>query len=73
MVLYNKDYKVLRRDALRFCRDKVGCDYIIVGHFAYIEYFHQRYKEEMEKVPDKMREIVMYRRRKGININSKNI
>jgi len=64
-VLMNDNPVALRRDALKFCSRMVGCDWVIVGNAAFIEYFKPQYAAEAEQVTDSQYEVKEYRRRHG--------
>ena len=46
-----------------FTFDKVGVDTLIIEDHAYIEYFHKRYSDVVEKVPKENRDIWIYRQK----------
>jgi hypothetical protein len=52
---------VLKEQIKKFTHDKVGVDTLIIDDHAYIEYFHKRYSDVVEKIPQENRDLWVYR------------
>lgn len=55
------DPATLKERVKEFTFDKVGVDTLIIEDHAYIEYFHKRYSDVVEKIPQENRDIWTYR------------
>lgn len=51
----------LKERVKTFIYDKVGVDTLIIDDHAYIEYFHKRYSDVVEKIPQENRDLWIYR------------
>jgi len=65
-IFYNSDVDVLKKDVLRFCVDKIGFDFLIIGSYAFVEFFLQEYKSESDKIDNKKRELYKFRLSHGM-------
>ena len=53
----------LKERVREFTFDKVGVETLIIEDHAYIEYFHKRYSDVVEKIPQENRDIWIYRQK----------
>lgn len=53
----------LKESVSKFTFDKVGVDTLIIEDHAYIEYFHKRYSDVVEKIPQESRDLWVYRQK----------
>lgn len=66
VIFKNDNIDLLRRDTLRFCRDKYSCDYLILGCYSFVEYFSREYINESVSVLKNNRELYKYRVKNGM-------
>lgn len=71
MIIENENIDELQSEVNEFCMDKIGCDYIIIGNKAFIEYFKRKYQKEYKEISIKQREIYKYRMKNGLDNNIK--
>lgn len=57
------DPTTLKERVKTFTFDKVGVDILIIEDHAYIEYFHKRYSDVVEKIPQENRDLWIYRQK----------
>lgn len=57
------DPTTLKEQINKFTHDKVGVDTLIIEDHAYIEYFHKRYSDVVEKIPQENRDLWVYRQK----------
>jgi hypothetical protein len=57
------DPTTLNEQIKKFTHDKVGVDTLIIEDHAYIEYFHKRYSDVVEKIPQENRDLWVYRQK----------
>ena len=63
-IIIDVNREQLDKKVAGFIKDKIEVDYVIIGDRAYIEYFEPRFKEEANTVPEEIREIWLYKKRR---------
>jgi len=71
LVMFNQDREQLLKDVKAFLVPMWHVDYLLIGDFAYIEYFKLKYSKDAEKIKPESREIYKYRISKGISQSEK--
>ena len=61
VIFENLNIEKLNKDVEEFCRDKIGCEFVVVKNRAYVEYFKPQFRNELAAISSNSRDVFKFK------------